>query len=226
MLYALRQPAVLLGLALGFVAGSALRVQLVQAVAGIPGIRRIGGRRWRIELRRFGRSRRWLDPFGAVAAVLTGVGWGPTVEASRGRRYVVAAAAVLAHAALTAAGIAGFLAAGGLHGLFPFVDTAAVLHGSSSIATSTAQRVCLGFGIENLGCALLSLVPIPPLELGTALWSSLPRTPGSRRMAYHLLHEQWGVAVLLVLLLVPLGGSQPPLLALLGAIGDPIMHAL
>jgi hypothetical protein len=58
------------------------------------------------------------------------------------------------------------------------------------------------------------------------LWSTLPRSPGARRMAYRVLEEQWGIVVLLVLLLLPLAGEQPALLQIVGGIADRIVHAL
>jgi hypothetical protein len=43
----------------------------------------------------------------------------------------------------------------------------------------------------------------------------LPRSPGARRFAYRLLEEAWGVAVVLLFLLLPLAGQQPLLLELI-----------
>jgi hypothetical protein len=100
-----------------------------------------------------------------------------------------------------------------------------VLHGNLSIA-SGAQSMALGFAMVNLGCGLLALVPVPPLELGLLLWSRLPRSAGARRIAYHLLEEQWGVAIVLVLVLLPLGGQQPALLALVNTVGHDILRQL
>jgi hypothetical protein len=218
MLFALRQPATLLGLVLGFAAGCYLRVALQRALVG--GLRSAA---------RVGQPRFWLDPFGVVAALLAGVGWSPRPAVSRFRSrqiWTVTVAAVGAHAALAAAGLAAYLAAGGVRAAFPFVATISVLHGTQPVATTVGQRIALGFGIENLGCALLALVPVPPLELGVALWSTLPRSPGARRLAYHFLEEQWGIAVVLVLLVVPLAGEQPALLQLVAAVSDRIVQAL
>lgn len=218
MLFALRQPAVLLGLVAGFAVGSVLRVAAERLV--------LGGRR---PLSGFGPPRTWLDPFGAVAALLTGVGWPsrlPVDHRRRSRMWLLLVVAVLSHAVLAAAGVAAFLAVGGPHLALDFFDTVSVLHGSQGIAVGVAQQVTIGFAAENLACGLLALVPLPPLEAGVALWSRLPTSPGARRFAYHLLEEQWGVAVLLVLLLLPLAGEQPLLLALIDAVADPIMHAV
>jgi hypothetical protein len=76
----------------------------------------------------------------------------------------------------------------------------------------------------NLACGLLALLPIPPLELGVLLWSRLPRSPGARRLAYHLLEEQWGVAVVLLFLLLPLAGQQPLLLELINDVSRAIFR--
>jgi hypothetical protein len=223
MLFALRQPATLLGLVLGYAAGCFLRATLQRAFIG--GSR--STRRGHLQLAKAPQS--WLDPFGTVAALLAGIGWSPRPVLSRGKPrqlWTMVAIAVVVHGVLAAAGIAGYLGAGGVKLAFPFVSSIGVWHGTQIVAASFTQRVALGFGIENLGCGLLALVPIPPLELGVALWSTLPRSPGARRMAYRVLEEQWGIVVLLALLLIPLAGEQPALLQLVGSLADRIVHAL
>jgi hypothetical protein len=160
--------------------------------------------------------------------VLAGVGWSPRPTVSRftpRQVWTMVVAAVAAHAALAAAGLATYVAVGGSRAAFPLISAVQVLHGSQ-FPPDAAQKIALGFGIENLGCGLLALVPIPPLELGVALWSTLPKAAGARRMAYHLLEEQWGIAVVLVLLLLPLAGQQPALLQLVGDISDHLLSAL
>jgi hypothetical protein len=218
MLFALRQPATLLGLVLGFAVGCILRTSLQQAfVGGLRSARRIPRQ-----------PQSWLDPFGVVGALIGGVGWSPRPTLSRFKRgqvWTMVGIAVAVHAALAAAGLAGYVAAGGTRLLFSFSNTISVLHGTQPFATSFAQKAALGFGIENLGCGLMALVPIPPLELGVALWSTLPKSPSARRAAYRVLDEQWGVAILLVLLIVPLAGEQPALLQLVGSISDRIVDA-
>jgi hypothetical protein len=124
---------------------------------------------------------------------------------------------------LAAAGLAAYAAAGGPHVLGHGVLASDVLHGSYALGTTGAQ-VAVGFGVENLACGLLALVPIPPLELGIVLWSRLPRSPGARRIAYRLLEEAWGVVAVLVLLLLPLAGQRPPLLALIDVVADPLLR--
>jgi hypothetical protein len=235
VIFALRQPAVLLGLLVGFLVGIAAVTTAQRAAAG----RQLRPRRTR-PLRPLGGTGRrtrapastLLDPYGAASAVVAGIGWGPRPPAPTGLRkpgprpLVVA---LVVHGLLAAGGLAAYLAAGGHKGLLtvPSDVLTLVVHGSPLLSVeSVGAQILLGFGMVNLGCGLLRLVPIPPLEMGVLLWSRLPRSPGARRLAYRLLEEPWGVAVLIVLLLVPLAGQQPLLLAVLSAVADPILHAL
>ena len=235
MIFALRQPAILLGLLVGFLVGTTVVASLQRSVAGPKAF---SLRRSRA-LRPLGGSRRarrpastLLDPYGVACAVVSGVGWGPRPPAPTGLRkpgpgpLVVA---LLVHGALAAGGIAGYLAVGGSKDLLTGVPELLffVLHGSALLSgLSASEQILLGFAMVNLGCGLLRLVPIPPLEMGVLLWSRLPKSGGARRLAYHLLEEAWGVVVLIVLLLVPLAGEQPLLLKVLSDAADPILHAL
>lgn len=234
MIFALRQPAVLLGLVVGFVVGIAAVASAQRAVAGSQwprrrrGLRPLGGntRRTRRPVSTL------LDPYGVACAVVSGIGWGPRPPAPTGLRKPGPGPLIVAlvvHGALAAAGIAAYLAVGGHKELLtvPTDVLYLVVHGSSLVSgESVVAQMVLGFGMVNLGCGLLRLVPIPPLEMGVLLWTRLPRSPGSRRLAYHLLEEPWGVAVLIVFLLIPLAGEQPLLLKVLSELADPIVHAL
>lgn len=228
MLYALRHPAILLGLLAGFLVGVVVRAALQQ---------RLGTGRGRLRLAGGGGVRlnqpwtSYLDPYGAVAAVVAGVGWGARAPQHAGRRRQdvrALAIALVVHGILAVAGFAAyraFASHAGLSGLAlgDLVSASDVLHGSVGLPGFGVQ-VALGFAVENLACGLLALVPIPPLELGVVLWSRLPRTPGARRFAYHLLEEAWGVAVILVGLLLPLAGQRPPLLALIDIAAAPLLR--
>lgn len=225
MIFALRHPAVLLGLLVGFLVGIVLKAIVQRGLAGGFSLRRRGRLR---PVRAAGRSgfprpsagwASYLDPYGAVAAALAGAGWGARVQgrrSGRGSDVALLLAALVVHGALAVAGAAAFNAAGGDYRVFgaSFFDATSILHGSLA-PSSTAQAVTAGFTLINVACGLLALLPIPPLELGVILWSRLPRSPGARRFAYHLLEEQWGVAVVLLFLLLPLAGQQPLLLVLI-----------
>lgn len=242
MLYALRHPAILLGLLVGFVVGVVLRAALQQRLGqqrlGQQRLRtgRLGMRRGRLRLAGGGvRHPRqpwtsYLDPYGAVAAVVAGVGWGARPQrGARGRQDVSALLVALAvHGVLAVGGFAAYRALAsqaGLRGLDlgGAINASDVLHGSFGLP-GVGVQIALGFAVENLACGLLALVPIPPLELGVILWSRLPRTAGARRFAYHLLEEAWGVAVILVGLLLGLAGQRPPLLALIDIVAAPLLR--
>jgi len=228
VIYALREPSILLGLLAGFLIGVPLRAALQRQFTRPGGLRRRG------RLSAVGGHSRpalgwpgYLDPYGAVAALLSGAGWGPRIEAKRTRATdtLMLVAALAVHGALAAVGLAAYAGAGGsVSGLHDVVDVSMVLHGSID-AGSLARNVSLGFAMVNLACGVLALVPIPPLELGVIVWSRLPRSPGARRVAFHVLEEQWGVAVILLLLLLPLAGQPPALLAVINAIGGAILGA-
>lgn len=225
MIFALRRPPILLGLVLGFVVGVALRVTVQRLVARSgTRLRPVGARSG--GPRPHGGWAAYLDPYGTVAAILSGPGWGPRPEVRRRNGDIVmVVVAVGVHAALAAAGLAAFVAAGGPSEALSVIDVSQVLHGDLAY-DEFAPSVALGFGMVNLACGLLALLPIPPLELGVVLWSRLPRSPGTRRVAYRVLEEQWGVAVVLLLLLLPLAGQQPVVLALIDTVGGAILDAV
>jgi hypothetical protein len=217
VLFALGQPATLLGLLLAYAAGMFCQVVIQRLV--------IGGRS---NLRGVTKPQLWLDPFSVVAALLGGMGWAPRQELNRRRPslpLLLVVVSVVVEAVLAIVGGLAFELAGGTARNLAFVATADVVHGHQIVISTVGQRVALGFAVESMACGLLCLLPLPPLALGVWLWSALPRAEGARRVAYHLLEEQWGVAVLLVLLLIPLGGQQPALLALVSAIIDPILRS-
>jgi hypothetical protein len=157
--------------------------------------------------------------------VIGGPGWGPRPARRRGRwdDLLLLVAALVVHALLAVGGLALFSAAGGVTDGLDLVPVSAVLHGNVDFG-STGREIAIGFAFMNLACGLLALLPIPPLELGVLLWGRLPRSPGSRRFAYHLLEEQWGVAIVLVLLLLPLGGELPLLLVLVNDLAEPLLR--
>jgi hypothetical protein len=227
VIFALNEPAILFGLALGFVVGVCLRAMLQRRLAGVARprgrapLRAVGARR--VPAPRAGWSA-YLDPYGTVAAVIGGAGWGARPVARQGRwtDVLMLVAALVVHALLAVVGIALYAAADGNTSFLGPIQVSQVLHGNVDIWT-TAQEVSIGFGMMNLACALLALLPIPPLEMGVLLWGRLPRSPGARRVAFHLLEESWGVAVVLVLMLLPLGGEQPLLLVLIDALADPLL---
>lgn len=224
MLYALRQPGILLGLVLGF----ALSMLALSAAT------RLLNRKTRYP-RPFWDPASWLDPYGVVAALLGGTGWAPKPEVRRGfgrsqhrQLWLVALVSILVPAAIGAAAIAGYAELVG-HGVLGIMQSYSVLHGddfAKLIAPTIGEKVLMGIGIESLTIAVLGLFPIPPLPLGVAAWTVFPRTSGARQLAYRLLEEYWGIVVLLVLLVIPFSNQGPLFLYADTSIVDSILHAI
>jgi hypothetical protein len=217
VIYALRTPAVLLGIAAGFLAAGALRAAALAGLTRRRGAVGVALRTWRT----------WLDPFGVVAVIISGVGWVGVADRFRARRDLAVDLAV--HVGLAAAALAGFATVRGsrfdVAVLGQAIGVSNVLHGGlQGSGLSFLASVCAGAGMVNLGCGLLALVPIPPLAMGVLLWSRAPRSPQARRIAYHLVEEQWGIALVLVLVLLPLANNQSPLLALVDTVGDALLR--
>jgi len=213
MLRALGSPASFLGLLAGFLAAVT-----VQAYAHATAARLLGDR---TAMRRVGGLRRVLDPFGAVAAALAGPGWGVTPEMplrSRGRLAVALLVGPLAVAVLGILGLVGFRAVGGLKEMLPGSGPSSVIEG---INIPAGQAFFYSFGLEALGIAVLGLVPLPPLPGWRLLELASTGSLGWQRARHYLVDNNLGVLALLILLVLPLGGSGPLLINILDtAIGS------
>lgn len=219
MLYALGDPLSFLLLVLSFVLAATLSgwVQALLLVRG-PSARLLEDRgRLRPD------PRRHLDPFGTVAAALTGVGWGRPVPLPRGagsRAALVALAGPLLLLAVAAGCLIGF---GALQGAVE-ADTTVLRSGVGGLAL--VPRVLLLAGLVHLFVGLLSLVPLPPLDGGRLLFALAPRTVGWQQAEDYLVEKNLGLAAVLLLLLLPLAGALPLLLFLLSSVGSPLVRLL
>jgi hypothetical protein len=211
MLRSLAHPVTFLGMFVGFLVAIAVHA-LAQALAA-----RASGDRWAVREAR--KPAGIVDPFGAIAAIIAGPGWGVTRDPGtgrgtirgRGRRLAMLLAGPAAALLVGALGIVGYLAAGGPRFLLDFVRMADLLQGLTGPA---AQVFLLAFGIEALAVGVLSLVPLPPLTGWRVLMLYAGRSNGWQRARYYLEERNFGVIALLVLLLIPLGFGGPILLEL------------
>jgi Zn-dependent protease len=230
VLYAVGHPVALVGLVLGFVLAVTAHGYAQALVAT-----RLGERRPRAEGRVSLDPRRQLDPFGALAAALAGPGWCRPVEAGagtfRGRKWkpLVALAAgpivsgVLGCGLLLAARAAG--APGAVLGVAGLTDLSDLLHGRVP-ASGVAARALLGAGAAALAVALVSLVPIPPLDGGRALFAVAPHSLGWQRARHRLIEQNIGLVAVLALLVIPISGERPLLLVLLDTVARPLLHQI
>lgn len=220
MLRTLGHPPVFLGMLLGFLLAVPVQAYVQAAVGRAfgdrPAFRRAFGDR--LTMRRVGDLRRVLDPFGAVASLLGGLGWGVTPDIqlrSRGRLAVVLLAGPLAVALLGVLAVFGFVLVGGPREVLPGSGPGTLLAGVSG---SVAPLFFFGLSLELLGMAVLALVPLPPLPGWRLLELASTGSLGWQRAREYLVEKNLGVLALLVLLILPLGGPTPLLLGIVDTV--------
>jgi Zn-dependent protease len=218
MLYALGDPVSLVILLVSFVLAVTLHGWVQSVVA-----RRNGDRTVVAERRTAPDPRRHLDPFGAVAAAIAGIGWSKPVDPPDRRRRGALVWVLLSGAvANLVVGLVALVTLGAVSALAASVGPSLLLQ--SGIGGDLGARALLLFGLANLMTGLLSLVPIPPLPGGRLLFGLAPRTPGWQKAEYQLDERNIGIAVLLALLLIPLGGPQALLPTILDTLAGPLVR--
>lgn len=224
MLRALGSPPSFAGLLVGFLIALVAQTYAQAGAARMLGdraaLRRVGG------FRRVGDLRRVLDPFGAVAAVLAGPGWGVTPEIplrSRGRLAIALLVGPVVVALLGALALAGYIAAGGSRLSLAGAGITDVLGG---VSLPAGQAFLVSLGLELLAMAVLALVPLPPLPGWRLLELASTGSLGWQRARHYLVDNNLGVLALLVLLILPLGGSHPPLLIILDSVTGSILTGI
>jgi len=188
VLYQLRHPGTLLGIALALVVGLLLHdlaQTLVARATGDETPTRAG--------RAAPRLLPHVDPFGAVAAVLVGWGWGsatPLDERWRARRWRV----VLA----LGAGPATYLLLAFLGALFVRLVVT-----PDQVLQELPGRFCLALTFTWAALAVVSLLPVPPLDGGRVVLALAPQTLAWQRIRQQLEERNLGTVVALVLVVVP-----------------------
>lgn len=134
-----------------------------------------------------------LDPLGTVAMLLIGFGWGKPVEFDpynlKNRNRDAALIALAGPASnLVMAVIASLL----IHLVFPGVNIFSL--------------VLIRFLLINISLAVFNLVPVAPLDGEKILYAMLPRLTA---IEYRQFMRQYGMFVLLLLILPIFGGVSP-----------------
>ena len=223
MLYSLGHPVAFAALVVSFLLGLVLRAVAVRLSARTLGM---ADRNESI----MPRLREDVDPFGAVAAAIGGMGWGKALSVDdiprwRGRGR---AAIVFASGPLTCIVIAQlFLAAAVVSypdGLLQYANPSSILLGGYAGTVSFGEQILLSLGVGLLTFGLLALIPMPPLDGFGILYSAL-RRPGAGMQWMRLWFEQKniGVVLLLALCLFPFGA--PFLLNILDILGVLFLRA-
>ncbi|HWH27689.1 MAG TPA: hypothetical protein VNU26_01800 [Mycobacteriales bacterium] len=220
MLYALGHPTSFLVLLLAFVVAVTLH-GWVQSVAAV----RAGEREPVLQQRTRPDPRRHVDPFGAIAGAVSGTGWSRQTELStRQSRSALVGVLLAGSVANAVAGVASLVVyrlAGG-PAVLPSLEH--LQRGGSGLELGLLALYLLG--LSNVAVAALSLVPLPPLPGGRLLFALAPTSPGWQQARYRLLEQNIGTAVLLALLLIPLGGPQPLLPTVLDTLLAPVLQPL
>ena len=216
MLYALGEPVAFAALVISFLLALVIRAVAVRLTA----------RSFNLIDRRESlvpRLRDDVDPFGAVAAAIGGMGWGKTLSVDEIPRWQGRAKAAMVYAAGPLACIVAaqpfFLAyaltATDHMNLLSVLSPSDVLLG---IDLPIGDQVLLSFAVGLLCFGLLALIPIPPLDGFGILWFAV-RNPGSGLQWMRLWFEDKniGVLILLIFCFFPFGG--PLLLIILNILG-------
>jgi Zn-dependent protease len=215
LLFALARPVTFAGLLIAFVLALVLRAVAVRGVA----------RRLRMTYDPVRpRLREDIDPFGAVAAAVAGMGWGKMLSVDdvpryqgRGRAVMVFIAGPLACIVLAQFFFLAYVLA--YPGSFvPGPST--VLHG---VRGDFGAQILVSLAVGLLSFGLLELIPIPPLDGFGILYHAL-RRPGAGMQWMRLWFEEKniGVVILIVISLFPLGG--PFLLGIINILGQPFTN--
>jgi Zn-dependent protease len=223
VLYALSHPPALGVLVFSLVVGLTLNGWVSSLVAS-----RLGDRRVVLEGRTKPDPRVHLEPFGMVAALLSGLGWARPVEPPLSRRrgplLAVTLAGPVTNIALGVGLLVAYRAWFGPELLLRNGAAYELQHGLPLDAT--AGTLLLLAGASQLYLGALSLVPLPPLAGGRLLFGLAPRTQGWLRAEHQLIERNIGTAVLLALLVIPLGGPVPVLPQVLDALLTPVLRAI
>jgi hypothetical protein len=214
VLFALAEPVAFAVLVLSFVLALILRAVAIRLTARTLGLverqETIGPR-----------LREDVDPFGAVAAAVGGMGWGKIISVDEVPRFRGRGKA----AAVFLAGPLSCIVVAQLFFLGYAVSTSYNVLGALSLSSllrgvplPLLDQVLLSFAGGFLGFGLMALIPLPPLDGFGALWSAL-RRPGPSMQWMRLWFEEknLGVVLLLVLCFFPLGG--PVLMLILDILG-------
>jgi hypothetical protein len=220
VLYSLAHPETFLYLLIGVLLAWGVHVGAQRLVQS-----RIPSTKWLLQHR--GGVAGFVDPFSAVAAVLGpgSAGWTPTVEwgSFRGRKrplVVLLLAGPVANLLVGFVALVGFVhwmgapqarSAFAVYGdryLGSFVDFATVW--SSHGVKAHAQLALLLMGLLQVLVAVVSLLPLPPLEGGRLLFLFTPKTLGWQKAEYQLAERNIGLVIVLVCLIRLSSGIVPP----------------
>ena len=99
------------------------------------------------------------------------------------------------------------------------------VHVASHVSLETAFAIAFFYSLalELLGMAVFTLVPLPPLAGWRLLELASTGSIGWQRAREYLVEKNLGVLALLILLILPLGGSSPLLIVIVDRAVDGLL---
>ena len=209
MLFVLNKPALLLGiiaaLYLGVVLGSCATV-LVAKLLGDP----MGQRQGKLSLNPV----KHVQIYSAVSMVLAGYGWAEQVPLNdrwRARRFHVVASVLarpITYAILSLGAVAGSSAISvRTYGVVTDRIPEAV---AGTTGHNFAAELLLQMGLVFAALCVISLIPLPPTDLGRVIFTLGGNSIGWQKARYQLEERNIGLAVVLALLLLPIAFTGFP----------------
>jgi hypothetical protein len=203
MLFVLDKPALLLGiiaaLYIGVIVGSAATVLTARAL-GDP----MGQRSGFLSLNPV----KHVQIYSAVCMVLMGYGWAEQVPLNdrwRARRFHVSAAVLarpVAYALLSLAAVAGAKAINVLTYAVGVDRIPKAIAGTST--DSFPAELLLQMAVIFAALCVISLIPLPPTDLGRVIFTLGGTSMGWQKARYQLEERNLGLAIVLALLLLPI----------------------
>jgi len=214
VLFALGEPVAFAALVVSFLLALVLRAVAIRLTARSL---RLADRHESITPR----LREDVDPFGAVAAAIGGMGWGKMISVDevprhqgRGRAIAVFAAGPVLCIVVSQLLLLAYRLAYP-ENVLSFIGPADVLLG---IGLPVAEQVLLSLAVGLLCFGILALVPIPPLDGFGILYNAVTR-PGRGMQWMRLWFEDKNVGVLVLLILCIFPFGAPFLLQILNVLG-------
>ena len=161
-----------------------------------------------------------------MGAAVSGLGWGVPVEIPRRHAGSAVLVALAGPAVNLALGAAALLTFGIVYGGVDIAAPSLLVQRGSESGGQPVELALLLVGLSQLALGVLSLVPLPPLDGGRLLFALAPRSRGWQQAEYRLVEQNIGLAVVLALLIIPLGGPQPLLPQLLDLVLAPLTKVL
>lgn len=150
-----------------------------------------------------------LDPLGVLAILFTRFGWGkPAPYDPYNLKEPVRDTALIA----ASGALVNFLAAGIMAAIVRVVPI-----GSNLIMVALVQLAAI-----NVYLALFNLIPVKPLDGSKIMLAVLP---SDLAMEYERIMDQFGVMIL-ILLLIPFAGGRAPIVQLIGPVANFILTLL